>query len=386
MDILLHCQDAHLDVLKVSWTRISVHSFVIAQCNPMMMSDTVEYLKSSVPAFQYMPLLATSEQISEYTLVWVTIMIWIILLVIIAIIYIVSTRRIDHKENFQEKVLLDDIDLGDSGAPTLRDHLIEKEPVFFQSQLDIFNSTRSIYEKIIKTVAGLLAAEEKSTDYKPYVESAIQSITEKAGEAPRFCTAKRLDMILDAPISLGKQPSLDVLYECMPSSPGKYLLLLSYASRILKEQLDSSSGVMGNTYTELDMEEPPIYTSNKVTGSVPRKMASDAAYRSKYALEAPPRNVAESFTGSAITASLGTRPTDFDNQLAAWKYAFDTESVNKIRMYIRYCNKIFSKLDTIKSDVESGSIYKKMDLGPATEMAKGLMAKNTDMNNMNIPL
>lgn len=319
-------------------------------------------------------------------------MIWIILLVIIAIIYIVSTRR---SENFQEKVLLDEIDLGDSGAPTLREHLIEKEPVFFQKQLDIFNSTRVIYEKIIRTVAGLLAAEDKSNDYKAFIEPAIQSIASRAGEAPRFCNSRRLDSLLDAPIALGKQPSLDTLHECMPASPGKYLLLLSYAARILKEQLDSSSGVFGGgaaaEYTELDMEEPPLYTTGSGSGAAaPKKMASDAAYKSVFALDAPARPAREGFaTGSAapMTASLpNSRPTDFDNQLAAWKYAFDTESMSKIQMYIRYCNKIFSKIDTIKADVESGSIYKKMDLGPATEAAKALMTERSNQNNLNIPL
>lgn len=311
-------------------------------------------------------------------------------------------------ERFQEKVLLDEIDLGDPGAPTLRDHLIEKEPVFFKKQLDIFNSTRAIYEKIIMTVAGLLAAEDKSSNYKTYVEPAIQSIKEKAGEAPRFCNARRLDAILDTPITVGKQPSIDPLYECMPATPGKYLLLLSYASRILKEQLDSSSGILGDgaggsgesSYTELDMEEPPIYATGSGVPQVPKRMASDAAYRSAYALPSPPRPVREGFSASGQRSqaqaqaqaqqagSLENPTTDFENQLAAWKVAFDTESMSKIEMYIRYCNKIFSKIDTIKADVESGSIFKKMDLGPATAMAKSLMATTTTTGqpNLNIPL
>ncbi len=304
------------------------------------------------------------------------------------------------KERFQEKVLLDEIDLGDTGAPTLRDRLIETEPVFFKKQLDIFNSTRAIYEKIIKTVAGLLAAEDKSGgDYKAYVEPAIQSIKEKAGEAPRFCNARRLDTILDAPITVGKQPSLDPLYECMPATPGKYLLLLSYASRILKEQLDSSSGILGGggagSYTELDMEEPPIYATGSGMARVPKRMASDAAYRSAYALPSPPRPVREGFSGSGPAigqqaqqqaGSLGKPTTDFENQLAAWKAAFDTESMSKIEMYIRYCNKIFSKSDTIKADVESGFIFKKIDLGPATAMAKNLMMTANSQPQLNIPL
>ena len=315
-------------------------------------------------------------------------MIWIILLVLFAIIYIVSTRRLHPQtEKFQEKVLLDEIDLGDSGAPTLREYLIEKEPVFFQKQLDIFNSTRIIYERIIKTIAGVLAAEDKSSDYKAFIEPAIQSISARAGEAPRFCSSRRLDMILDAPIALGKQPSLDTIHECMPSSPGKYLLLLSYAARILKEQLDSSDSIGLGSYTELDMEEPPIYTTASGSASgVPKKMASDAAYKSVFALETPVRPVREGFASGSASAAAGSRPTDFDNQLAAWKYAFDTESMSKIQMYIRYCNKIFSKIDTIKADVESGSIFKKMDLGPATEAAKSLVAGRTDQNNLNIPL
>jgi hypothetical protein len=211
-----------------------------------------------------------------------------------------------------------------------------------------------------------------------------------------------LDAILDTPITVGKQPSIDPLYECMPATPGKYLLLLSYASRILKEQLDSSAGILGDgaggsgesSYTELDMEEPPIYATGSGVAQVPKRMASDAAYRSAYALPSPPRPVREGFSASGQQSqaqarqagSLEKPTTDFENQLAAWKVAFDTESMSKIEMYIRYCNKIFSKIDTIKADVESGSIFKKMDLGPATAMAKSLMATTTSQPNLNIPL
>lgn len=302
-------------------------------------------------------------------------MIWIILLVIAAAIYIVSTRR---SEGFQEKVLLDELDLGDDGSPKLRDLLIEKEPVFFQKQLDIFNSTRKIYEQIIKTVAGVLAAEEKASDYRAYVDAAIQSIAEKAGETPRFCGSARLDAILDAPIrGTGGQPSLDELHTCIPATPGKYLLLLSYAARILKEQLDNSRAVLGDAvpHTEIDLEEPPLAAAAAAASASakrPQQAVNDAAYISKYALNAPVRNKTEGFSGSA-TASAPAPATSFDNQLAAWKQAYDAESLKRIEMYIRYCNNVFKTIDTVRKDVESGAIFKKMDLGPATEAAKSLM-------------
>jgi hypothetical protein len=343
------------------------------------MSDIAAYLISSARTFQYMPLSATSEQISEYTLVWVSSMIWIIVIVIAALIYIVSTRRLrPGAEGFQEKVLLDELDLGDDGSPKLRDLLIEKEPVFFQKQLDIFNSTRKIYEQIIKTVAGVLAADEQAGgDYRAYVDAAIQSIAEKAGETPRFCGTARLDAILDAPIRTGAQPSLDDLHTCLPAAPGKYLLLLSYASRILKEQLDSSRTVLGNAvpHTEIDLEEPPMVAgSASVAKKRTSQAASDAAYISRYALTAPVRGrgVAEGFSGSA-TATASAPATSFDNQLAAWKQAYDAEALKRIEMYIRYCNNVFKTIDTVRKDAESGAIFKKMDLGPATESAKSLM-------------
>ncbi len=308
-------------------------------------------------------------------------MIWIIVLVIAALIYIVSTRRLrPATEGFQEKVLLDELDLGDDGSPKLRDLLIEKEPVFFQKQLDIFNSTRKIYEKIIKTVAGVLAADEQTGgDYRAYVDAAIQSIAEKAGETPRFCGTARLDAILDAPArkSEDAQPSLDDLHTCLPAAPGKYLLLLSYASRLLKEQLESSRAVLGDAvpHTEIDLEEPPIVAGS---ASVAKKAASDSTYISKYALNAPVRSrgTTEGFLASAsasASASATTRPTSFDNQLAAWKQAYDAEALKRIEMYIRYCNNVFKTIDTVRKDAESGAIFKKMDLGPATESAKSLM-------------
>ena len=308
-------------------------------------------------------------------------MIWIILLIFAAVMYIVTTRRGYDQEGFQERVLLDEVDLGDSGAPTLREHLMEKEPVFFQEQLDIYNSTRDIYDKIIKTVAGVLAAEENAIeDLSKYAEPAIQSITEKAGESPRFCKKSRLDVILDAPVAPNTQPNIDTIYQCLPATPGKYLLLLSYASRILKEQFDNGAGSLGGTYAEIDLEEPPIYMENSASEStILKKGASDAAYISKYAL---PTVTRESFTsgsasaGGSASASAAIAASGFENQLAAWKYAFDSESMKRIKMYIRYCNKIYQKIDTIKKDAESGALLKKMNLAGVTASAKTIMNQN----------
>ncbi len=311
-------------------------------------------------------------------------MIWIILLIFAAVMYIVTTRRGYSQEKFQERVLLDESDLGDSGAPTLREHLMEKEPVFFQEQLDIYNSTRDIYDKIIKTVAGVLAAEENATnDLSKYVEPAIQSITEKAGEAPRFCKKSRLDVILDAPVAPNTQPNIDTIHECLPATPGKYLLLLSYASRILKEQFDNGAGSLGGTYSEIDLEEPPIYTDNSSGSTIPKRGASDAAYISKYAL---PTVTRESFISGSASASASATggsasavrmmASGFENQLAAWKHAFDAESMKRIKMYIRYCNKIYQKIDTIKKDAESGALLKKMNLADVTSSAKTIVNQN----------
>ena len=331
-------------------------------------------------------------------------MIWILLLIFIAVIYVVVTRSpASSREGFQElqrkkyQRLLDAEDLGSAAGPSLRDLLIEKDPVFFKDQLDIYNSTRAIYDKIIKTVAGVLAAEDmaaasQKTAIEAYIEPAIQSITDRAGEAPRFCSAKQLDALLDAPAtSADSQPNLDDIHKCFPKTPGKYLLLLSYASRILKEQFDNGGAALGGSYTEIGLEEPPIYNSGSAVEAATKKKkdASIEPYVSKYALQAPPRTIIDGFTGSSASAataaaSASPRPSSFDNQLASWKSAFDNESVNRIRMYIRYCNKIYQKLDTIKGDAESGSLLKKMDIGAATETAKGLLGLAGD--NMNIPL
>ena len=104
--------------------------------------------------------------------------------------------------------------------------------------------------------------------------------------------------------------------------------------------------------------------------AIPKKGASDAAYISKYAL---PTVTRESFTSGSGSSPV---PSGFENQLAAWKYAFDPESMKRIKMYIRYCNKIYQKIDTIKNDAESGALLKKMNLAGVTASAKTIVNQN----------
>jgi hypothetical protein len=329
---------------------------------------------------------------------------WLLIILLIAACYLLVTRRVSFRisEGFkEEKVLLDELDLGNAAEPTIRDQLMEKAPMFLEDQLDIFKQTRGIYERIIRIAAAALATdagvvlngENDNAGLQPFVESAITSIARDAGETPRFCSKSQLDAALGTPASAG----LERLYECMPASPGKYLLLLSYASKLLKEQLQSAAAI--GVDTNVPDADLPIEPAAEAAKQVKKAAASmegfvdsraNSAYVSAYALKAPER---EKVTAAAAQADADPRTqtpnSSFDNQLEAWKRAFDPESTKRIRQYLRYCNNVFKKLDTMKADAASGSLLMRMDKTAATDAAKAIVAAQTQQQGlpaMNIPL
>ncbi len=319
---------------------------------------------------------------------------WLLIIILIAACYLLVTRRWSAEGFEEKKVLLDELDLGSAAEPTIRDLLMEKEPMFFEDQLGVFKQTRVIYERIIRIAAAALATDEgvvlrgenDTAGLQPFVEPAISAIARDAGETPRFCSTSQLNAALATPASAG----LERLYECMPASPGKYLLLLSYAARLLKEQLGNASAIgIDTNVPDADLPIEPAAEAAKQAKKTTASMEgfvdsrANSAYVSAYALKAPER--------TQVTASADPRTqtpnSSFDNQLEAWKRAFDPESTKRIKQYLRYCNNVFKKLDTIKADAESGSLLKRMDKSAATEAAQAIVAQQQQgLPAMNIPL
>ncbi len=317
---------------------------------------------------------------------------WLLLIILIAACYFLLTRRW-RTEGFEEKkVLLDELDLGSAAEPSIRDLLMEKAPMFLEEQLGIFKKTRAIYERIIRIAAAALATDEgvvlrgenDTAGLQPFVEPAITAIARDAGETPRFCSTSQLNAALDTPASTG----LERLYECLPASPGKYLLLLSYAARLLKEQLGNAAAIgVDTSVPDSDLPIEPAAEAAKQAKKTAASMEgfvdsrASSAYVSAYALQAPERAQATADPRTQIPNS------SFDNQLEAWKRAFDPESTKRIQQYLRYCNNVFKKLDTMKADAASGSLLMRMDKTAATEAAKAIVSQQQQgLPAMNMPL
>jgi hypothetical protein len=325
---------------------------------------------------------------------------WLLILILIAVCYffVVARRQSSSRsrEGFQEKVLLDELDLGAAAEPTIRDLLVEKAPMFLEDQLEIFRETRSIYERIIRTAAGLLAADEDAVAtndtaaLQPFVEPAIAAIGRDAGETPRFCSKGQLDAALDSPSSAG----LERLYECLPATPGKYLLLLSYAARMLKRQFEGAAGLGLGGVPELPMGAEgdmaaAVGTDKKVREGWRDSRVSEA-FVSAYALKAPERGSGNSVSSSQAASDprQQTPNTTFDNQLEAWKQAFDTESTKRIKQYIRYCNNVYKKLDTINEEAKSGDLLMRVGKGMSESAFADAAAKAAGSGSlpaMNLP-
>jgi hypothetical protein len=327
---------------------------------------------------------------------------WLLILILIAVCYffVVARRQGSSRsrEGFQEKVLLDELDLGAAAEPTIRDLLMEKAPMFIEDQLEIFKETRSIYERIIRTAAGLLAAEEgvvvtnNGASLQPFVEPAIAAIARDAGETPRFCSKGQLDAALDSPSSAG----LERLYECLPATPGKYLLLLSYAARMLKRHFEGVAGLGLGSVPELPMGAEgdmavAVGASKKVREGWRDSRVSEA-FVSAYALKAPERGSGNGSSSGSQVASDPRQQTPnstFDNQLEAWKQAFDAESTKRIKQYIRYCNNVYKKLDTINEEAESGDLLMRVGKGMSESALAAAAAANAggsgSLPAMNLP-
>lgn len=286
----------------------------------------------------------------------------LIALIFIFCIYYYLTRL--HLEGFVEtasakKMLLEETDLQTFAGPSVREELMRLDPAFLEQQLEIYGQTRKIFSSIIETAAGAIggAASPSASDKA----DAINSIAREAGgERPEFCGKARVDSLLDDPAGAA---GLDRLFTCLPSTPGRLLLLLSYAARLLKEQIGDAGKMLGGDYAASAEEMPsfPIDTRNSNSnGSIKTEgfMSSSGndVYISDYALPTVVPREGNNSSGS------GRNPykSAIENQLEAWKAAFDTESIKRIQLYIRYCNGVLKKIGSIQEDAKSGKLIKKM--------------------------
>ena len=299
--------------------------------------------------------------------------IFLIALILIFCIYYYFTRR--HLEGFIEtdapptkKVLLDESDLQTFAGPTIREELMRLDPVFLEQQLDIYGQSRKIFATIINTAAGVISS--TATPGPADKSAAIDAIAKEAGgERPEFCGKARVDSLLDDPAGV---EGLDRLFTCLPATPGRLLLLLSYASRLLKEQLGSAGDSLGGDYASIgDVEEMPSFPidtrggSNNSTKNVlegfdggvsSSGVSSSGVYISDYAL---PSVIPREGNNTASDAQTPYKSA-IENQLDAWKAAFDSESVKRIQLYIRYCNGVLKKINGVAEDAKSGKLIKKM--------------------------
>ncbi len=290
-----------------------------------------------------------------------------IVIVCMFLIYYVLTRQILEKfiDNTANKVLIDETDIPELAAePSIHDALMEKDPKFIEEQLELYDKTRAIFNKIIVTIANVSdgATKEEKT------EQAIQAISKDTfGESPRFCPAGRVKELLNTPAADGLSP----LFKCIPSEPSKYLLLLSYASKTLKGQLDSVQGMLGlqNLSASADDLPPPSEVelqgrragsaSAVAEGFADADSASASAYISAYAIPNSSSNSAS--TASAASAS-DAKGLLIDNELAAWKAAYNSESLTRIKQYLKYCTAALKDIDDINKAGKDGSLIKRMNM------------------------
>jgi hypothetical protein len=290
----------------------------------------------------------------------------ILLIALVLLFFIYSYARQVYFEGFIEKpagkkMLLDETDLKTFAGPSVREELMRLDPKFLEQQLEIYGQSRKIFSAIIDVAAGVIGSTQAPTLVDK--EAAIAAIAKEAGgQRPDFCTKGRVESLLDEPAG---SAGLDGIFKCLPSHPSRYLLLLSYASKLLKEQLEGAGATLGGDYAGEGGEEPPSFpidtrgaspTTEGFTGD--SSTSADGAYVSAYALETPPRP-----TSGSSAVPLATLRSAIENQLEAWKAVFDTESIKRIQLYLRYCKGALKKIDTITEDARSGKLMKKMRYG-----------------------
>lgn len=319
---------------------------------------------------------------------------FLIALIVLFCIYYYFTRR--HLESFVEtdgalpmkKVLLDESDLQTFAGPTVREELMRLDPAFLEQQLDMYGQARKIFVTIVDIAAG--AAASTATPGPADKKAAMDAIAKEAGgERPEFCGKGRVDSLLDDPAGA---EGLDRLFTCLPATPGRLLLLLSYASRLLKEQVGRAGDVLGGDYAGVGAEEVPSFpidtrgghssnNSNSTEGFVDAGSNSGSVYISDYALPAViPRTGNNS--GSDVASPYKSA---IENQLAAWKAAFDSESVKRIQLYLRYCNGVLKKINGIADDAKSGKLIKKMRYGDRLNATNASIAALLPQNQPSAP-
>lgn len=288
------------------------------------------------------------------------------------LIYYMLTRRLIEKfidrAAATNKVLIDETDIPELATkPSIHDALMEKDPNFLQEQLDIYKKTRSIMNKLVATYANLM---DDSETKEERAEKAIQAISKETfGESPRFCSDSRVKELLDGAVADGLTP----LFKCIPNEPSRYLLLLSFASKSLKGQLDSVQGTLGLQTGSADAGDLPPPSEVELSGSR-RSLAvegfADSAsgsrsadvYISAYAIP----NTSNSNKSASASASRldNISATDLliDNELKAWKSAFNSESMTRIKQYLKYCTAALKDIDEINKAGQDGSLLKKINM------------------------
>lgn len=293
------------------------------------------------------------------------------------LIYYLLTRRviekfIDTSAERSSKVLLDESDIPELAAePSIHDFLLEKDPAFLEEQLGIYDKTRTILQKIILTFAnvGQLESDKPKNEQ---IEDAIQTISKQTfGESPRFCSSSRVKELLNTSKSDGLAP----LFKCLPERPDKYLLLLSFASKTIKGQLDSVQGILGLQKISADANDLPppseAELSARRTGSANAEGFADSAsadaYISAYALPTLPKSnkqttASNGATANALPENITSQDMTLENELAAWKSAFNSESMTRIKQYLKYCTAALKDIDDINNAGKDGSLIKRINL------------------------
>ena len=325
-----------------------------------------------------------------------------ILIICAFLIYILLTRQILEKfiDNTANKVLIDETDIPElASEPSIHDSLLEKDPKFLEEQLELYDKTRAIINKIIATIANISNGETK--DEK--MEQAIQGIAKETyGESPRFCSASRVKELLKTPVVDGLSP----LFKCIPSEPSKYLILLSYASKKLKGQLDGVQGVLGlqNLSASADDLPPPseVELQGRRAGSAAALAAEgftasasasavlantsgvENVYISAYAI---PNTASNSNSGEAsVSASATASGNSIENELAAWKAAYNTESLTRIKQYLKYCTAALKDIDDINNAGKDGSLIKKINMDKVVASVKTqLEQRASSSSSFNLP-
>ena len=306
------------------------------------------------------------------------------------LIYYLLTRRviekfIDSSAGRSSKVLLDESDIPELAAePSIHDFLLEKDPIFLEEQLGIYDKTRAILQKIILVFANV--GQGQGREPAEQIEEAIQTISKQTfGESPRFCSSSRVKELLNTPKGNGLAP----LFKCLPERPDKYLLLLSFASKTIKGQLDSVQGILGLQKISADANDLPppseVELSARRTGSANIEGFADAesaplaasAYISAYAIPNSTKKTTASATASTLPEDITSQDMTLENELSAWKSAYNTESMTRIKQYLKYCTAALKDIDDINNAGKDGSLIKRINLDKVQSGIKAQLEQRT---------